>query len=156
MKAQAEKERAHAKNLGAATTTQEGVRDVLIENMKQSGTSLWLDNIMKEINMNEEPNKDWAKIVTNKIYGRAEAHGYSREATKFNTDLLKTIADTDKALASAALDASQKMLTDEKVKNYWQELMIAQQHADADSIKAAAMKLASSIVTGKQIGRAHV
>ena len=110
MKAQAEKERAQAKNLGADTTTEDAVRDILIENMKQSGTSQWLDNIMKEINMSEEPNKDWAKIVTNKIYGRAEANGNSREAVKFNSDLLKTIADTDKALSSAALDASQKIL----------------------------------------------
>ena len=36
MKAQAEKERAQAKNLGADTTTQDAVRDILIENMKQS------------------------------------------------------------------------------------------------------------------------
>ena len=149
MKAQAEKERAQAKNLGADTTTVDAVRDVLVENMKQSGTSQWLDNIMKEIGMSEEPYKDWSKIVTNKIYGRAEAHGNSREATKFNNDLLKTIADTDKALSSAALDASQKILTDKKVDNYWKELMIAQQHADADMIKAAAMKLASEWATGE-------
>ena len=33
MKAQAEKERAQAKNLGADTTTQDAVRDVLVGNI---------------------------------------------------------------------------------------------------------------------------
>ena len=79
----------------------------------------------------------------NDIYGtNAGYSNISLEAKQLTEDLMKTIAEKNN------LDAN-KALTDEKTKGYFQELMNATVHAEADKIKAAAIKLASEWGTGE-------
>ena len=62
-----------------------------------------------------------------------------QEATNI---LLKSIADTGNANAQA-------LLTNNKAQGYFQELVNATAHADADTVKAMAMKLTAEFNTGE-------
>ena len=55
--AQAEALRAEAANKRANTETEDKSRDIFIENMKQSGVSTWLENIVKKYDYKEYPKK---------------------------------------------------------------------------------------------------
>ena len=141
--AEIENIKADTKQKLADTKTTEDSRDVLIENMKQSGITTWLENISKKWKMTSNENDDNVYTMYNAIYG--ENAGYSNtstEAKQLTADLMKTIAEKNN------LDAN-KALTDEKTKGYFQELMNGTIHAEADKVKAAAIKLASEWGTGE-------
>ena len=55
--AQAEALRADAANKRANTETEDKSRDIFIENMKQSGVSTWLENIVKKVRCKEYPKR---------------------------------------------------------------------------------------------------
>ena len=140
----------------------------MIENARQNGIGQYLENIANE----------W-KITGGNIGLNFNVDGFGLEQTlnpnayigqEATNILLKSIADTGNANAQA-------LLTNNKAQGYFQELVNATAHADAEKVKAMAMKLtaefntgeftnwktwadlglqAASIVTGKQIGRAHV
>ena len=141
--AEIENIKADTKQKLADTKTTEDSRDVLIENMKQSGITTWLENISKKWKMSSNENDETVYNYYNDIYGtNAGYSNISLEAKQLTEDLMKTIAEKNN------LDAN-KALTDEKTKGYFQELMNATVHAEADKIKAAAIKLASEWGTGE-------
>ena len=68
--AQAEALRAEAANKRANTETEDKSRDIFIENMKQSGVSTWLENIVKKVRLQGVPEenevssyRDWERSI---------------------------------------------------------------------------------------------
>lgn len=114
----------------------------------QKGEETWLNNIITRWKMENDGKPMDAKDVVVKMY-KHKRYGAgigmdetSLAAKELSSKVLQTLAGTDKALADAAL-------TNERVKGYWNELMIAQQNADSNAIEAAARKLASQWSTGE-------
>ena len=56
--AQAEALRADAANKRANTETEDKSRDIFIENMRQSGVSTWLENIVKKVRLEGVPEEN--------------------------------------------------------------------------------------------------
>ena len=145
LKAQALKEKASAENLGANTDTTNKSRDILIENMRQSGIETWLNNISHKIRLEGSPEENEVKIIRNAIYNTGVGYdSQAPEIKQLNADLLKTIAE-EKNLNTGS------ELNDLRIQGYWQELMNATAHAEADKVRAAAMKLQAEWGTGKFI-----
>lgn len=143
IEADTENKKASANKAGAETTTIEQQREVLNENLKQIGKGMWFDNLLKEWRQNVHTDDDPVEVVKNTVYGsQGGIQQGSPEAQEFNATLLKTIAEKEN------LDAT-KILTDNKAKGYWQELLNATAHADASKIQANAIKLASEWGTGE-------
>ena len=112
----------------------------MIENARQAGIAQYLENISNE----------W-KVTGGNIGLNYNVKGFGleqvlnpsayigQEATNI---LLKSIADTGNANAQA-------LLTNNKAQGYFQELVNATAHADADTVKAMAMKLTAEFNTGE-------
>lgn len=134
---------AQAKNTEAKTTTENEQRDILVEKLKQEGQKTWLENIRK-IYENEKTagNKDTVEIYGNKIYGATAITSNGAFNEQNAVAIAEAWADTGNKLA-------QQALTNEKTKGYWTELLNATVHADADKVKAAAIKLATEWNTGE-------
>ena len=125
LKAKALKEKASAENLGANTITTNKSRDILIENLRQSGIETWLNNISHKIKLEGPPVENEVNIIRNAIYKTGVGYdSQAPEIKQLNADLLKTIAE-EKNLNTGS------ELNDQRIQGY-------------------------RIVTGKQIGRAHV
>lgn len=140
--AQAQKLEAETQNIGEKTTTEINSRDIMIENMRQSGIGQWFENIKTSALRNGIPEN--GKEIMNEVYNYG-ASGYDKnspEIKKFEADLFKTEAE------KMNLDAN-ALLTNEKAKGYWQELLIATKNSDSQAIQAAAQKLASEWNTGE-------
>ena len=141
--AQAEALRADAANKRANTETEDKSRDIFIENMKQSGVSTWLENIVKKVRLQGVPEENEVTAVRNAVYNSGVAYGNDApEFKQMNADLLKTIAEERNLNTGSELN-------DKKIQGYWQELMNATAHADADQIRAAAIKLQTEWSTGE-------
>ncbi len=145
MAAEVENIKADTANKTATAETTEASRDTLVENMKQSGISQWFENLKTEMER-EGWNKDTdiVNVFRNKVYNK-QAGGYtdqSPQVQQFIADLYKTEAERNNLDANA-------LLTNEKAKGYWQELLIATQQADANTINAKANELAKQWETGE-------
>ena len=82
-------------------------------------------------------------MYRNATYGVTTAFQKTSYWTQEVTNALaNTLADTNNKTAQA-------MLTNEKVKGYWQELLNATKSADADATRAIAQKLAAEWETGE-------
>lgn len=143
--ANTKKTEAEAQNIGEKTTTEVETREILKENMRQSGISTWFDNIIKDFKTGEQFSNDETalNVYSNVVYGKdAAISRESWEIKELNTNIFKTMAETDAKLAEISL-------TNKKIEYYWNELMNATAHANADMIKAAAMKLSAEWNTGE-------
>lgn len=128
---------------GAEKDTIEASREAIVEGLKQSGQSDWLDNLAKRIKLEtrgDEENE--LTMFGNKLYGTVSYQTGSVFNQEIVTNILKTEAEAGNLLA-------QESLTNEKVKGYWTELMNACIHANADAMKAAAIKLSAEWETGE-------
>lgn len=144
-RSQAEKNKAEAENISERTTTEINTRDILVENMKQSGIETWFRNVKQEYIAKGGWSQadDEVNIYKNVVYGSETAYTRdSWEIKQLNEDLLKTVAEKDQAIAN-------KLLTDKKIQHYWDELMNATAHANADMIRAYAEKLSKEWTTGE-------
>lgn len=140
-KANAKEAKANAEATGEQAETTRGTRDALIEKLKQEGKSHFIENIRKQIE-NEGYDGGDVVIFGNKLYGgQAISKG-----SKWDE---QTTADIAKAFAEANNNDAASKLTDEKTKGYWNELLNATRHADADVMKAEAIKLATEFNTGE-------
>lgn len=142
-KSVAESNRASAEKAGAETKTTEQSRNVLIENMRQAGVGQWMENVEKAYLMSYDPAKATGLTADNETYNWGVAiekeGGFSQAAAGA---IAKTLAETGNANANA-------LLTNEKAKGYWQELLNATAQANNDRIKAAAIKLSAEWDTGE-------
>lgn len=144
LNADSKKKEAEAENVGANTKTENATRDLLVENMKQSGINQWFENIKERMLREGYDESDEVTVFRNVIYGSTA--GYYNENSpavkQFNNDLLKTVAEAKN------LDSS-TLLNDEKAKAIWKELLIATRNADANMINAKASQLAKLWETGE-------
>lgn len=140
-KAQAKKLDAEAGNLEERSITEVEHRDVMIEALKQQGYGNWLDNIRKDF-LNKPIADDVMEIYGNKIYGSTSLQKMSAFTQEISTGIAKGMAEAGNAEAQALLNNS-------RAEGYWTELLNAVKHADADSIKAAAIKLSAEWSTGE-------
>lgn len=130
-------------NTGAQTKTTEDSRTTLIENMRQTGIAQWLKNELEQYKRNNPTDNNEVNIFRNAVYNTSTGFGEnSNQVKQLSADLLKTIAEKDEKLANIDL-------TNQKAKGYWQELLNATAHANADQIKANAIKLATEWGTGE-------
>lgn len=142
-KSVAESNRASAGKDVAETKTTNETRNILIENMKNEGISKWIENVEKSYLLSYDPAKGDNLSAENEIYNWGVAinkeGGFSQQAA---TAIAKTMAETGNATASA-------LLTNEKAKGYWLELLNATASVENDRIKAAAIKLSAEWDTGE-------
>lgn len=143
-KANANKANADAGKAVEDATTVKDSREIMIENMRQNGIAQWFEN-MKTQALKDGADKDGnVTIFQNEIYGKGE-QGYtidSPEMKKFQAELFKTEAE------KMNLDAS-ALLTNNRAKGYWQELLNATENKDSIRINALANKLSSEWNTGE-------
>lgn len=141
---------ADARKKEAETKTVESTRDLIAENMRMEGAEKWMENLKTNWLMRKNPTGELERtddfsleLYGNKVYDMTASinpmGGFNREAS---LALAKTEAEKGNVEAQA-------VLTNEKAKGYWQELLNATAHADADKAKAAAVKLATEWQTGE-------
>lgn len=140
-KASAEKLSAEASNVKEKTTTEVEQRDVMIEALKQEGYGNWLDNVRKHF-LNKPIGEDTLEMYGNKIYGSTGLQKMSAFTQEISAGIAKGMADAGNAEAQA-------LLNNKKAEGYWTELLNAVKHADADAMKAAAIKLSAEWATGE-------
>lgn len=140
--AEKEKIEAETENLKEETSTSQAMTPYQTELIRQQGIQQWLENLRTEwenkghdqneatINRNATLNAD-AFISTNSYFSEARTQ-----------EIAEAIARTEQGKAAAALDTERKL-------HYFQEILNATAHADADRAKAAAIKLATEWSTGE-------
>lgn len=110
---------------------------------EETGKSIFIENSRKAYeDYYSKDVKDEAGIYESKHYGTYKIDSDSLRVDKIGNEIYNMIANTDKTTA-------EKLLTDKKVNGYLQELAIAQQSADANTVKAAAEKLAAEFNYGE-------
>jgi len=142
--AEIELKKAQADKLKSETPTGGGnTGNMLVENMKQSGIAQWFENIKTEYANTTHGEEDPITVYRNAVYGQQGGiNNESVNAKKLNADLFKTEAE------KLNLDAN-ALLTNEKAKGYWNELMNETAKADAAGVQAAAQKLSAEWNTGE-------
>lgn len=141
LESQAEKNKADAGLSGAKSETEEQQRNYLIGKLREEGVYYWIQNEINELKLGGDSTE--ANVIKDKFLGKVLAINSNSWAQQEITNaLLKTVAETEKINAD-------KMLTSERAKVIWKELLIAQQHADNDTIKAKAQELAVNWGTGE-------
>lgn len=130
-----------AKNLDAKTSTEDQSRTLLIENLKQVGIKDFQENKLTAWYMSDEE--------VRKSQDHNETYDYhvgvgenSQYAKQIEAAIFKTVAEKNNLDANA-------LLTNEKAKGYWTELLNETKKADASQIQAKAVKLASEWTTGE-------
>lgn len=144
---QATKNEKEAENLGAKTTTEEQQRDILTSNLMRINDQMFIERMEKGYKQNTKYGDQ--KLEDQGISSTNEATGLvhsiltdSAYGKKITNEVLKTQAETGNIEA-------QELLTNKKAEGYFKELLIKQQEADQEGMKAAAMKLAAEWSTGE-------
>ena len=133
-KSVAEVNRASAGLSEEKSVTEEQQRNFLIGKLREEGVYYWLQNEINELKLGGTGES--VDVIKNKFLDRVIGKNDNSWAQQEITNaLLKTVAETGKLEAD-------KLLTSERAKTIWKELLIAQQHADNDTIKAKAQELA--------------
>jgi hypothetical protein len=141
LESQAEKNKADAGLSGAKTDTEEKQRNYLIGKLREEGVYYWLQNEINELKLDGTSTE--VEVIKNMFLNRVIGKNSDSWAQKEITNaLLKTVAETGK------LDAD-KLLSSERAKSIWKELIIAQQNADSNTVKAKASELAVNWGTGE-------
>lgn len=142
-KAQANKLNADAALSGAKTKTEDQIRDILTENMKQGGMAQWYANLENEMKRNPPMKENETMIFRNETYnvytGFQKTSYWNQEVTN---GLLKSAAEINNISMNT-------LLVDKKVEGYWQELANATKEADAAEMQAAAAKLSAQFNAGE-------
>lgn len=129
----------------AETETTNQLRDAIKSELIERGTSEWLDNVMKQYKMEhskDEPDHFRIEMFGHHLYGSVGVSPDTMAVQETAVGIAKAMADTGNATAQA-------LLTNEKAKGYWTELLNATIHAEADKVKAAAIKLSTEWDTGE-------
>lgn len=135
MDAEIKLKEAQARNLDSNSDTTNQSRETLIENMKQQGINTLQTNKMNAWLMSGTSYEGKDKTEYNHVYDYHVGIGWdSPYAQQIDTAILKTVAEKEKINAET-------ILTNEKAKGYWTELLNATKQADASQIQAAAAKL---------------
>lgn len=131
------------KNRADAQTTTES-RSWLVEKLKQEGKGEWLENIRNKYMM--ETDNTTGEVTAVKYVNDKYGEVNTGTGTLFDQQISNEIAQI---YANANNQNAQALLTNEKAKGYWQELLNDTARADNDKIKATALKLSSEWSTGE-------
>lgn len=131
------------KNNAEAQTTEES-RSNLVAKLYEEGFGQAIKNAQERYKMNATPDGRYVELSQNNSdkYGEITVEGNSLFTQELATAITKAKADTGNSEAQA-------LLTNEKAKGYWQELLNDTARADNDKIKATATKLAAEWQTGE-------
>ena len=141
LESQADKNKADAGLSGEKSETEEQQRNFLIGKLREEGVFYWLQNEINELKL--QGSGDSVDVIKNKFLDRVIGKNSNSWAQQEITNaLLKTVAETGNLEAN-------KILSSERAKAIWKELIIAQQHADNDTIKAKARELAVNWGSGR-------
>ena len=141
----ARKNDADADKATGEAKTIERQRDILKSNLERINDGMFIEQLEKRYlhGLWKNPNGIGGVSSENKITGTFhEILQGSEFGLNVSNSILKMQAETGNQLA-------QQALTSEKAKGYFRELMIAQQNADQEGMKAAAIKLATEWSTGE-------
>lgn len=132
---------AQAKNLIADANTKDESRSWIVEKLKQEGKGSWLDNLKTEYLMSGYQGE---MVYRNKNvdYGETGISSTGLFSQQAAAELAQTLANSNN-------QAAQALLTNEKAKGYWQELLNDTIRADNDKIKTTSIKLAAEWSTGE-------
>lgn len=157
--AQAYKLETEAENIGAKTTTENQARNVLVEELRQRGRSTWLENLERIYKQNDERGKNGER-------GRSEYNQTYDEMRSISQNSMvdqEVSAGIAETLAKVKNIDANTMLTSEKAKGYWKELLnetikaeaarkagnAQEENAISKRIEANAQKLATEWGTGE-------
>lgn len=153
--ATAEAKRAEAANLTEQKITTMQSRDALIQKLIQEGMKDFISNVQNK--WKSFAGRDWGGIPgeVNKYGEENELYGFYgiAENSYVNEEqamtIAKGIAETNEANANGEAAKALADLNNQRANGYWQELLNATMHANADAVRAAAAKLSAEFETGK-------
>ena len=153
---------ANAENAGANTKTTNDSREIFIENLRQAGIENWLRNEIEGYKWRDDADKDM--IATNETYKVAGLllNKDSLKSKELRNVINKTAAEIDN-LSKQGKAAEENAETNRLALELQKQLTDYQTGKDIDwknvgelLVRFLPMILGQGIVTGKQIGRAHV
>ena len=129
--------------------SQIGVNEQQAKKLYQEGRAQWLNNLKVETLMEktaeelrEELQALGVEAVKNPDYGTTYLRYGAAWTKEYLAELDKTLKEGNRAEAAALFDS-------EKKNAIWEEIAIAWKNADANAMRAAAMKLAAEFETGE-------
>lgn len=157
IEASAEAKRAEAGLQAEKTVTEQQSRGAFVEELKQRGLETWIRNITKDMQaklsapglMSEESDGQLYATYENELYGSMKINSRSMINEKEAVQILQAYSQATKNEAEAKAADALKELNSARAEGYWQELLNATTHANADMIKAAAAKLSTEFNTGE-------
>ena len=141
-KATAKERLANAGLLGEKKITEADQRDILIEKLRQEGVAQWFENLENEIKHGRPLQDNEVQLFRN---ARLNVSTSFQKVSLWNQEVTTAIAKT---MAEIGYIEAQELLTNKKAEGYWQELLNATKQADAEAVKAAAIKLSTEWETG--------
>jgi hypothetical protein len=142
-KATAKEKEANAELMSEKKTTEINQRDVLIEKLRQEGVAQWFENLESEVKRGEPLQDNEVQLFRN---ARLNVSTSFQKVSLWNQEVTTAIAKT---MAEIGYTEAQELLTNKKAEGYWQELLNATKQADAEAVKAAAIKLSTEWETGE-------
>lgn len=142
-KATAQERLANAGLLGEKKITEANQRDILIEKLRQEGVAQWFENLENEVKRGEPLQDNEVQLFKN---ARLNVSTSFQKVSLWNQEVTTAIAKT---MAEIGYTEAQELLTNKKAEGYWQELLNATKQADAEAVKAAAVKLSTEWETGE-------
>jgi len=141
--ATAKEKEANAELTSEKKTTEINQRDVLIEKLRQEGVAQWFENLESEVKRGRPLQDNEVQLFRN---ARLNVSTSFQKVSLWNQEVTTAIAKT---MAEIGYAEAQELLTNNKAVGYWQELLNATKQADAEAVKAAAIKLSTEWETGE-------
>ncbi len=142
-KATAKEKEANAELMSEKKITEADQRDVLIEKLRQEGVAQWFENLENEIKRQGPLQEGEMRLFRNV---KLDVSTSFQKVSLWNQNVTTAIAKT---MAEIGYIEAQELLTNKKAEGYWQELLNATKQADAEAVKAAAIKLSTEWETGE-------
>lgn len=142
-KATAKEKEANAELTSEKKTTEINQRDVLIEKLRQEGVAQWFENLESDVKRSGTLQDGEVRLFNNAQLNVSTAF---QKVSLWNQEVTTAIAKT---MAEIGNTEAQELLTNKKAEGYWQELLNATKQANADAVRAAAVKLSTEWETGE-------
>ena len=141
--ATAKEKEANAELVSEKKTTEINQRDILIEKLRQEGVAQWFENLENDVKRGRPLQDNEVQLFRN---AQLNVSTSFQKVSLWNQEVTTAIAKT---MAEIGYTEAQELLTNKKAEGYWQELLNATKQADAEAVKAAAIKLSTEWETGE-------
>lgn len=142
-KATAKEKEANAELTSEKKTTEVNQRDILIEKLRQEGVAQWFENLENDVKRGGVLQDGEVRLFRNAGLDVSTAF---QKTSLWNQEVTTAIAKT---MAEIGNTEAQELLTNKRAEGYWQELLNATKQANADAVRAAALKLSTEWETGE-------